>query len=88
MFLFRLARERKFDYLVIESSGISEPLPVAETFTFDDDEGTLLRDFATLDTTVTVVDTFNFMRDFKAGDTLQERKMSAYEGDERAVVDL
>ncbi|OLL21524.1 MULTISPECIES: GTP-binding protein [unclassified Rhodococcus (in: high G+C Gram-positive bacteria)] len=65
--IVRLARERRFDYLVIESSGISEPLPVAETFTFIDPSGFALDDIARLDTMVTVVDGVNFLRDFKEG---------------------
>ena len=60
----RLAEEKRFDYLVIESTGISEPLPVAETFTFEDEEGKSLSDFATLDTMVTVVDSFHFFDNF------------------------
>lgn len=63
----RLAREDRFDYLLIESSGISEPLPVAETFTFVDPAGGALDDIARLDTMVTVVDGVNFLRDFRAG---------------------
>ena len=59
-----LAREGRFDQLVIESTGISEPLPVAETFTFADEQGRSLNDLARLDTMVTVVDAFNFIRDF------------------------
>ena len=57
----RLANENRFDYLVIESTGISEPLPVAETFTFQDEEGRSLSDFAQLDTMVTVVDCAHFL---------------------------
>ena len=57
----RLAKEDRFDYLVIESTGISEPLPVAETFTFEDENGSSLSDYATLDTMVTVVDAVNFL---------------------------
>ena len=57
----RLAKEDRFDYLVIESTGISEPLPVAETFTFEDEDGQSLSEFAELDTMVTVVDCVNFL---------------------------
>ena len=60
----KLAQEGRFDYLVIESTGISEPLPVAETFTFADEDGTSLSDVARLDTMVTVVDAVNFLKDF------------------------
>jgi G3E family GTPase len=62
----RLAREDRFDYLLIESSGISEPLPVAQTFSFDD-AGTSLRDLAVLDTLVTVVDTTRFLKEVEEG---------------------
>lgn len=58
----QLAREGRFDYLVIESTGISEPMPVAETFTFEDDEGESLSDVARLDTMVTVVDAENWLK--------------------------
>ncbi len=61
----RLAREDRFDYLLIESSGISEPLPVAQTFSFDDESGTSLRDLAVLDTLVTVVDATRFLREIE-----------------------
>ena len=60
----KLARDAKFDYLVIESTGISEPLPVAETFTFADEDGVSLSDVAKLDTMVTVVDAVNFLKDY------------------------
>jgi G3E family GTPase len=84
----RLAKEGRFDYLLIESTGISEPMPVAETFTFRDDNGLSLSDIARLDTMVTVVDAYNFLRDYKSIDTLQERGESMGEGDDRNVVDL
>ncbi len=67
----RLAQEGRFDYLLIESTGISEPLPVAETFTFADEQGVRLGDVARLDTMVTVVDAFNFPRDFGSLDALE-----------------
>jgi len=60
----RLAKENRFDYLLIETTGISEPLPIAETFTFADENGTSLADVAQLDTMVTVVDGYNFLNDY------------------------
>jgi len=84
----RLARESRFDYLVIESTGISEPLPVAETFTFEDEEGQSLSQIARLDTMVTVVDAFNFLRDYGSQDSLTARGESMGEEDDRTVVDL
>lgn len=84
----RLAREGRFDQLVIESTGISEPLPVAETFTFEGENGRSLSDLAQLDTMVTVVDAFNFLRDYSSRDSLQSRGESLGEEDERSVVDL
>jgi G3E family GTPase len=68
----RLAREDRFDYLLIESSGISEPLPVAQTFSFDDDTGTSLRDLSRLDTLVTVVDAPRFIKEVEEGKTEAE----------------
>lgn len=84
----RLAKEKRFDYLVIESTGISEPLPVAETFTFEDEDGTSLSDVAQLDTMVTVVDAVNFSRDLDEADSLQSRGESLGEEDERTISDL
>ncbi|SAL08867.1 CobW/P47K family protein [Caballeronia sordidicola] len=84
----RLAKEGRFDYLVIESTGVSEPLPVAETFTFADEEGQSLSDVARLDTMVTVVDAFNFLRDYSSADSLQARGESLGGEDTRTVVDL
>lgn len=83
-----LARAGRFDYLVIESSGISEPLPVAETFTFADDSGASLSELARLDTLVTVVDALRFQSDFNSLDELYERGMGLDEDDTRNVVDL
>ncbi|MEO1818003.1 zinc metallochaperone GTPase ZigA [Pseudomonas sp.] len=84
----RLAAEGRFDQLVIESTGISEPLPVAETFTFEAEDGKSLNEVAQLDTMVTVVDGFNFLRDYSSQDSVQERGESLGEEDERNVVDL
>lgn len=67
-----LAQDGRFDYLLIESSGISEPLPVAETFTFEDEQGESLSQFARLDTLVTVVDGVNFIRQYQQAQSLQE----------------
>ncbi|MFZ6649279.1 zinc metallochaperone GTPase ZigA [Undibacterium sp. TJN25] len=84
----RLAHEGRFDYLLIESTGISEPMPVAETFTFRDEEGRSLSDVARLDTMVTVVDAYNFLKDYGSSDYLSDRGESMGEEDERTVVDL
>ena len=84
----QLAQEGRFDYLVIESTGISEPLPVAETFTFEDENGVSLSDVATLDTMVTVVDALNFLRDYDEAKALSETGESLGEEDERSVSDL
>ncbi|AFJ01939.1 Putative metal chaperone [Methylophaga frappieri] len=84
----RLADEGRFDYLVIESTGISEPLPVAETFTFADEDGQSLSEVARLDTMVTVVDAANFLNDFQQADMLQDAGESLGEDDERSVADL
>ena len=84
----RLAKEGRFDQLVIESTGISEPLPVAETFTFAGEDGKSLADVARLDTMVTVVDAFNFLRDYGSPDSLGQRGQSLGDEDTRTVVDL
>lgn len=84
----KLAKDGRFDYLVIESTGISEPLPVAETFTFADEDEISLSDVATLDTMVTVVDVINFLKDYEQADFLQETGESLGEEDERTVADL
>jgi len=84
----KLAKEGRFDYLVIESTGISEPLPVAETFTFADEDGVSLSDVATLDTMVTVVDAVNFLRDYDEAKDIRETGESLGEEDERSVADL
>ena len=83
-----LAKEGRFDYLVIESTGISEPLPVAETFTFADEEGVSLSDIADLDTMVTVVDAVNFLKDYEEAKYLQDTGESLGDEDERSVADL
>ena len=84
----RLAQERRFDYLLIESTGISEPIPVAQTFTFEDENGVSLSQVSRLDTMVTVVDVASFQRDYQAADALQERGESLGEDDHRTVTDL
>ncbi|WP_439272163.1 zinc metallochaperone GTPase ZigA [Pseudochrobactrum sp. HB0163] len=83
-----LARQGRFDYLLIESTGISEPLPVASTFEFRDEQGFSLSDVARLDTMVTVVDSANLLRDYASQDFLRDRGEIAGEGDERGLVDL
>ncbi len=84
----KLAKDGRFDYLVIESTGISEPLPVAETFTFADEDGVSLSDVASLDTMVTVVDAVNFLKDYDNAQYLQDTGESLGEEDERSVADL
>lgn len=84
----RLAEERRFDYLLIESSGISEPLPVAQTFTYIDDQQNIdLGAFSTLDTLVTVVDAFNFPRLFGSRNLLQDEGLAG-DADQRSIVNL
>jgi G3E family GTPase len=83
-----LAREGRFDHLLIESTGISEPMPVAETFTFADESGRSLSDVARLDTMVTVVDAGSFLDDCGAIDDLRDRGQALSEDDERTIVDL
>ena len=84
----RLAEENRFDYLLIESTGISEPLPVTETFMFRDDNQISLSDIAQLDTMVTVVDGYNFLRDYGSLEFIADRGESIGEEDNRTVVDL
>jgi G3E family GTPase len=83
-----LADAGTFDYLLIEGTGIAEPLPIAETFTFAGEDGVSLGDVARLDTMVTVVDAKNFLTDWQEAESLAERGLAAAEEDERTVVDL
>jgi G3E family GTPase len=84
----RLAEENRFDYLLIESTGISEPMPVAATFSFRDDENKSLSDVAYIDTMVTVVDASSLINDYHSDDFLQHRGQALSEEDERSVVNL
>ena len=84
----RLSEEGRFDYLLIEGTGVAEPLPVASTFSFRDEDGRSLSDVARLDTMVTVVDAVNLLADYGSNDFLRDRGESAGEDDERALVDL
>ncbi|TVP75830.1 MAG: GTP-binding protein [Gemmatimonadales bacterium] len=84
----RLADQGRFDALVVESTGISEPLPVAVTFVFEDEDGSTLSDHARLDTMVSVVDAAAFPRDLGSTDLLEDRGETAGEGDERGLSDL
>ena len=83
-----LSEQGRFDYLLIESTGISEPLPVAATFDFRDENGDSLSDVARLDTMVTVVDAVNLLGDFSSHDFLSDRGESTGEGDNRSLVSL
>lgn len=83
-----LAEEDRFDYLLIESTGIAEPLPVAATFDFRDENGRSLSDVARLDTMVTVVDAANLLKDYASSDFLSDRGETAGDGDNRTLVDL
>jgi G3E family GTPase len=84
-----LAKENRFDYLLIESTGISEPVPVAQTFSFVDEEsGIDLSRFSYIDTMVTVVDAFNFFKDFGSPETLVDRDLTDIDGDDRTIVNL
>jgi G3E family GTPase len=85
----KLAKEDRFDYLLIESTGISEPIPVAQTFSFESEDGAIdLSKFSYVDTMVTVVDSFNFMKDFSSSQFLKDRDLTNIEGDERTIVNL
>ncbi len=83
-----LARSGRFDTILIESTGISEPMPVAATFDWTFEDGTSLSDHARLDTMVTVVDAEGFLRELTAGELLAERDMAAADEDERSISDL
>lgn len=85
----RLAKENRFDYLLIESTGISEPIPVAQTFSFIDEDNNIdLSRFSYIDTMVTVVDAFNFFKDFGSPETLMDRSLTDMDGDDRTIVNL
>jgi len=84
----RLAAEGRFDALVIEGTGVAEPLPIAATFEFRDEEGRSLSDVARLDAMVTVVDAANLLKDYSSQDFLRDRGETAGEGDQRTLVDL
>ena len=84
----QLSKEKRFDYLLIESTGISEPLPVATTFDFRDENEQSLSDVSRLDTMVTVVDAANLIKNYSSTDFLKDKGEVAGEGDERTLVDL
>ncbi|WP_373492269.1 GTP-binding protein [Parasphingorhabdus sp.] len=84
----KLSEQGRFDYLVIESTGVSEPLPVAATFSFRDEDGQCLGDVSRLDCMVTVVDAVNLMNDYSSSDFLADRGETAGEGDDRRLVSL
>jgi G3E family GTPase len=85
----KLAKEGRFDYLLIESTGISEPIPVAQTFSYvDEEKGIDLSKFSYIDTMVTVVDCFNFFKDFGSNELLVDRNLTNMEGDYRTIVNL
>ena len=84
----KLADERKYDYLIIESTGISEPMPVAETFFFEDESGHKLDNIARLDTLVTVIDAKNFLSEIDEADYLRDRDLDVDGEDTRTIADL
>ncbi len=84
----RLAAEQRFDYLLIEATGIAEPLPIAATFSFRDEKGVALSDIARLDTMVSVVDAANLLSDYSSADLLSDRGKTRDDDDKRTLVDL
>lgn len=84
----KLAAEERFDYLLIEATGVAEPMPTAATFTLADDEGRTLADVARLDTMVTVVDAANWLEDYRSGEDLLDRDMGLDDEDDRTIIDL
>ncbi len=84
----RLAREDRFDYLLIEATGVAEPLPIAVTFTFPDGMGRALSEITRLDTTVTVVDAAHWLNDYLSQEELQDRGLGMNANDKRSLVDL
>jgi G3E family GTPase len=85
----KLAKENRFDYLLIESTGISEPIPVAQTFSFVSEDGQIdLSQYSYIDTMVTVVDCFNFFNDFSTTELLADRRLTEMDGDYRTIVNL
>jgi len=85
----KLAKENRFDYLLIESTGISEPIPVAQTFSFESEDSSIdLSRYSYIDTMVTVVDGFNFLQDFSSPDYLTSRELTDIDGDTRTIVNL
>lgn len=85
----KLANENRFDYLLIENTGIGEPVPVAQTFSFVSEDGKIdLSKFSYIDTLVTVVDCFNFFKDFGTNELLIDRKLTDIDGDYRTIVNL
>jgi len=85
----KLAKKNRFDYLLIENTGIGEPVPVAQTFSFVSEDGKIdLSQFSYIDTLVTVVDCFNFFKDFGTNELLADRQLTDIEGDYRTIVNL